>query len=112
MAPSGVANVGGRSADVGTPNVPVDMVNLGDVVGLCDGVDVVTALLLVIDGVVAFTVSVEVLIDVAVTDGDADPPTEALPQPARTSPSDVKADGSTIRVVQRLLDDGLPMSTQ
>jgi len=88
------------------------MVILGDVVGLCDGVDVVTALLLVIDGVVAFTVSVEVLIDVAVTDGDADPPTGALPQPARTSPSDVKADGSTIRVVQRLLDDGLPMSTQ
>lgn len=88
------------------------MVNLGDAVGLGDVVDVGTALLLVIDGVVAFTVPAEVLIDVAVTDGDADPPTGALPQPARTSPTDVKADRSTVRVVQRLLDDNLPMSTQ
>jgi len=107
-----MANPGGRSADVGTRGVPVDMVNLGDVVGPGDVVDVGTALLLGIAGVVAFIVPAEVLTDVAVTDGDADPPTGALPQPARTSPSDVKADGSTIRVVQRLLDDGLPMSTQ
>jgi len=88
------------------------MVNLGDVVGPGDVVDVGTALLLGIAGVVAFTVPAEVVTDVGVTDEDADPPTGASPQPARTSPTDAKADRSAIRVVQRLVDDSLPMSTQ
>lgn len=106
MAPSGVANPKGRLADVGAGDVAIDVDSLGDVV------DVGAALRVVIDGVDAFTVPVEVVIAGAVTDGDADPPTGALPQPATTNPTDVTADSSTVRVVRRLLDDSLPISTQ
>ena len=87
-----------------------DVVAVGDVVlGRAPG-DVGTALLVVIDGVDAFAVLVRVLIDVAGAVGDADPPVGALPQPARTSPADVKAAKSTLRVVQGQLDDRLPIS--
>lgn len=106
MARSGVAAPVGRPAEVGDGGVAVGTVALGDVV------DLGTALLVVIAGVDALTVLVAVLIDVAVTDGDADPLVGAFPQPARTSPTDVKADSSTVRVVQGLLDDSVPMSTQ
>jgi hypothetical protein len=112
MAPSGVENPGGRSADVGTRGVPLDTVGLGDAVGVGDVVGVGTALLLVIAGVAAVTVPAEVLIGVTVAVGDTDPPTGALPQPARTSPTDVKLDSSIVRVVRRLPKVPLPMSTQ
>lgn len=82
----------------------VGTVTLGEVGDLGEGAD--------LNGVDAVAVLLEVLVDVAVTDDDADPPGESCPQPARTSPAEVTADSRTVRAVQALLEDLLPMSTR
>ena len=91
---------------MGTREVPVEIVGLGEVVGIG------TALVLLTDGAVAVTVPAEGVIDLVVTAVDADPPTEALPQPARTSPTTVTIESNTVRVVRRLLDFRFPTSIQ
>jgi hypothetical protein len=89
-----------------------DVVAVGDVLLVRAPGDVGSALLVVVDGVDAFAVGVDVLIDVAVTDGDADPPAGAFPQPARTSPAEARAGSSTLRAVHEPPDGSLPISTR
>lgn len=103
IAPAGVAAPTGGLIDGDGCGVAVGTVTLGDVGDLGEGAD--------LTGVDAVDVMMEVLVEPAGTDVDATPPGESCPQPARTSPAEVTADSRTVRLVQALLDDRLPMST-